>query len=298
MEPFQFLRKRCRPSSVVVVQDSLFFLDVSDVANARVLRAERGKPPAQYGPPCDFNRPSHITRTEDGGLIVTDTGNHRIMLLSPGAAAWKVIAGGRGPGARHDQLCFPRAVALSKDVGMYVADSNNHRVLLFPKDSTEGFVVAGDRGPGSSRDQLHGPCCVAVAPNKDLLIADTLNNRVVHYPSYAVEGTPLLDQAVQKPFSIAITTDGGVLVADSERLLHLPPHASMPRLVIGGLRFPQAVAVSEYGHLVVIESQESHMLYLAHRKILIVICTELSKSGRSLLAKLRQDIMEKITSFL
>merc|ERR1719502_2018800 len=94
MDAFMLLgeRQRCHPVSMVEIQEQVFILDVSDTKNPRVLCAslDREEPFAEFGPACDFSRPSHIAAASDGGLLVTDTGNHRIMHLAPGSSAWLV----------------------------------------------------------------------------------------------------------------------------------------------------------------------------------------------------------------
>merc|ERR1719265_392316 len=137
----------CKPNALRMcaadVGGHLFVLDVSNPAHPRILCVENGQKPVEYGPPCKFASPSHISAAADGGLLVTDTGNHRILHLSPGAGHWKIVAGGLGRGCWVDQLCFPRAAISLPDGSIVVADSNNHRVIRFPRGSKKGTVIAG-----------------------------------------------------------------------------------------------------------------------------------------------------------
>ena len=47
----------------------------------------------------------------DGGVLVADNTNHRVVHWAPGAEAGTVVAGGRGPGGRHEQLSYPYGIA-------------------------------------------------------------------------------------------------------------------------------------------------------------------------------------------
>ena len=47
----------------------------------------------------------------DGGVLVADTTHHRVVHWAPGAEAGTVVAGGRGPGGRLEQLSYPYGIA-------------------------------------------------------------------------------------------------------------------------------------------------------------------------------------------
>jgi len=299
MQAISFITHQALRVSAAEVQGRLFLLDVSNPANARVLCAENGQVPMEYGPQCQFANPSHISAAVDGGLLVTDTGNHRIMHLSPGAAQWTVLAGGVGRGCWVDQLCFPRAAISLNDGSIVVADSNNHRVMRFPKGSKEGVVIAGGRGPGKHRGALRGPCGIAAAPNHGLLVADTLNNRVVHYSKGSSEGTPLLDQVLHNPVSLARTREGGVLIADAKRVIHFYLSTRRATSVMEGLKFPQCVTVTRDGHAIITEPDRCRVVYLSHKQVVLDLLMELSTlKGESLVALLRHDLFQKVMDFL
>jgi len=306
MDPFTlnaFIRQRgsrCHPVSMVAVNNDVFFLDVSDVRHPCVKCAKSNQAPIPYGPSCSFNRPTHIAAASDGGLLVTDCGNHRIMHLSLAGVGWSVVAGGNGQGSQSDQLCFPRAAISLEDGSVLVADSNNHRVVHFSKSSREGFVIAGGQMAGKGRHQLHGPCCIAIAPNSDLLVADTLNNRVMHFACGASEGTPLLDdQVLHNPIGIVCTREGGLVVADATHVVHLAPSCRRPTVLVEKVCFPQGVALSDEGHAFVADTDRCQILYIAHRRTLRNLILQLSRdNAESPLASLRNDVIMKVLSFL
>lgn len=298
MNPIQLVTHQALRVSAAEVQGRLFLLDVSDPANAFVLCVENGQEPMAYGPHCQFSNPSHISAAADGGLLVTDTGNHRVLHLAAGGAQWTVVAGGVGRGCWVDQLCFPRAAISLPDWSIVVADSNNHRVMRFPKGSKEGVVIAGGRGPGRHRGALRGPCCVAAAPNHGLLVADTLNNRLVHYSQESSEGTPLLDQDLHSPVSIARTRAGGVLIADAKRVIHFYLSTRRSTSVMEGLKSPQGVTVTRDGHAIITEPGRWRVSYLSHKHVVHDLLTELSNLKGSFIALLRHDLFQKVMDFL
>lgn len=78
-----------------------------------------------------FNDPQAFAFRSDGYLVVADTGNHSIRLVSPSgnvstlAGSEEGFADGPGPTARFNG---PVAVAVGPDDTIYVADSENQRI--------------------------------------------------------------------------------------------------------------------------------------------------------------------------
>lgn len=292
---FSVIAKGSCPVSVTKLADRVVFIDSSDVEKPRLMQIQldQGQVPTPFGPPCSFHRPHHLSTSPDGGLLVTDTGNHRVMYLAPSAEEWTVVAGGRGSGSCTDQLCFPKATVAAED-GIIVADTNNHRVLRFFTGSTEGFIIAGGQGKGSRCDQLSGPCGIAMC-HGGLLVADTLNNRLLHFAAGASQGRALLDKTVDMPVSLAVTEQGGVLVLEmhSHRVIHLPPGASRGKVVTSLLKFPQGLALDKYGNLLVADTQRHRIMYLPSREALrrMLFRTILFRA-------LGANLLRKVASFL
>ena len=132
---------------------------------------------------AQINGPLGVTATSDGGYLVADSSNHRIRRVSPAGTITTVagtsagLSGDTGP-ATAAQLNFPTGVTATADGGYLVADFNNHRIR---KVSAGGTIttVAGTTA-GLSGDG--GPATVA---------------------------------QFNKPQVVAVTADGGYLIADS-----------------------------------------------------------------------------------
>ncbi len=197
-----------------------------------------------------FDRPMGIAIDLDGGLVVSDTYNHRVRkvtlagsvsTLAGGAAA--ALANGAGDAARfnrpHDLVVDPQGV-------IYVADSLNHCIRRLQPGSSGATVsvYAGLGGPnaattgGELKDGPAGqakffrPVALALAADGDLFVADQLNHRlrVVRKQTMQVETVagadpgapgggfrdgPAAEALFAQPFGLCIETSGRLLVADT-----------------------------------------------------------------------------------
>jgi hypothetical protein len=143
-------------------------------------------------------------------------------------------SGDDGPAA-DAQLNFPTEVAVTADGGFLIADSRNNVVRAVSPAGVISRVAgtgtagnSGDDGPATDA-QLNFPTGVAVTADGGFLIADSLNN-VVRAVSPAgvisrVAGTgtagnsgddgPATDAQLNEPVGVAVTADGGFLIADT-----------------------------------------------------------------------------------
>ena len=108
---------------------------------------------------------------DDETIYVADTGNHRIVEWTKGAAKGKVVAGGNGKGNRNDQLSSPKNVVLDRQNNcLIICDSGNKRVVRW-----------------YHRRDLHGEIllsnieCYGVALDHDgyLYVSDIGNHQIV-----------------------------------------------------------------------------------------------------------------------
>lgn len=210
-----------RPRQVVVDLDDVVY--VADTGNhcirkiatdGTVTTLAGGNVPGfvdATGPVARFNLPTDVTIAPDGNLIVADSGNHRIRLVSP-AGAVTTLAGGETPGFQDgagDEARFfrPMGVAIERNGRIYVADRNNHALRALtrnPDGSVSVVTVAGTGGAPGYRDgdalaaQLNEPAGVSVDGDGRVYIADVGNSLIRRLDpngqlkTYAglVEGTP------------------------------------------------------------------------------------------------------------
>jgi sugar lactone lactonase YvrE len=145
-----------------------------------------------------------ITMDADGNLLIADTGNNAIRIVTPGPDG--IIGGGDpsleiistiagtgtagysgddGPAAAA-MLNGPRDVAIASDGVIYLADTRNNCVRKIAADGVittgagrcgEPGGFAGDGGPADLA-ALNKPYGIALDSAGNLYIADTLNNRI------------------------------------------------------------------------------------------------------------------------
>ena len=140
------------------------------------------------GPATDaeLSFPEGIAVTVGGGFLIADTGNHVVRRVSAGGVITRVAgttatagsAGDDGP-ATDARLNVPRGVAVTADGGFLIADTDNHVVR---KVSADGVItrVAGTMGTAGSTG----------------------------------DDGPATDAQLNNPFRVAVTADGGFLIAD------------------------------------------------------------------------------------
>jgi DNA-binding beta-propeller fold protein YncE len=127
------------------------------------------------GGPGAFNHPDALAVAPDGNVYVADTGNNRVVELSP---AGDVLDEWGSKGTDNGHFRSPAGVAVDAAGSVYVLDSENNRVQVF---SANGQFLAkwGVRGDGVG--EFSQPSAIAVDCNGDVYVADTNNNRVQRF---------------------------------------------------------------------------------------------------------------------
>ncbi len=132
-----------------------------------------------------LNGPAGVALMPDGGFLIADSDNNLIRRVAPDGVITTVAGtgaagfGGDGGPATAAQLSLPLAAAPTADGGFVIADANNHRVRRVAPDGTIS-TIAGTGTPGFGGDGGPGP-------------AAQLN----------------------RPFWVAFTTAGHLLIADA-----------------------------------------------------------------------------------
>src|ERR1035437_5622205 len=137
-----------------------------------------------------LHTPMGVAMDSSGNVLVADTYNHRVLLVTP-ARSIRTIAGIGTSGASPDgtaplvaQLRAPRAVCADRTGNLYIVDTSNHRVLrLAPGGTLQTAAGNGSRGSagddGAARfAQLDTPSACATDSAGNLFIADTANHAI------------------------------------------------------------------------------------------------------------------------
>jgi NHL repeat len=151
-----------------------------------------------------------------------------------GSGTQQGFSGDGGP-ATAAQLNGPQGIAATADGGYLIADFSNHRVrrvspagiiTTVAGTGTAGF--SGDNGPASMA-QLNSPSGVATTGDGGFLIVDQGSQRVRRVSpagiittvagngsgGFSGDGGPATEAQLSEPEAVAVTADGGFLIADS-----------------------------------------------------------------------------------
>ena len=187
---------------------------------------------------AELHAPMGVAVTADGGFLIADSGNHSVRKVSAGVitrVAGTGISGGGGDGgpATEAQLNNPTAVAVTADGGFLIADSGNHSVRkvsagVITRVAGTGISGGGGDGGPATEAQLNNPTAVAVTADGGFLIADSGNHSVRKVSAGVItrvagtgisggggDGGPATEAQLNNPTAVAVTADGGFLIADS-----------------------------------------------------------------------------------
>ena len=234
-----------------------------------------------------------------GVIVVADTNNNRIRLVTPGGVVTTLagsgspaFANGTGAGASFNT---PYGVAVIPSSGVIVvADTTNNRIRLVTPDgvvSTLAGQTAGGSADGTGAlASFSNPTGVAVTPTGDVIVvADFGNNRIrlVTYPggvvttlagstSGSVDGTGAA-ATFSSPIGVAvIPSSGNIVVADrgNHRIRLVTPGGVVSTLAGGTSAFldgtgtaarfstPQGVAVIPSSGDIVVADSSNHRIRL------------------------------------
>jgi hypothetical protein len=185
---------------------------IADTRNHRVL-AIRNAQVAETIEPRDTELccPTSAARLHNGGLLICDAGNARVLELDPDRRVrWQF---GHAAVERHD-FSFPRSVERVDAETYLVADTANDRVVQVRHGEVHAWPT-----PGAA--QLFWPRCARLTPAGTLLVADGRNSRVVELSAtgsllnelcqLAIEGgLPLRD-----PHDVRQLAEGSLLLVDA-----------------------------------------------------------------------------------
>ena len=140
------------------------------------------------GATARFNSPSGVLAYGDGTLIVSDTGNNSLRLVTP-AGGVSVLAGrlneeGYANGAPGTARFFEPGGLAFTSTGILVADSLNHSIRKLDLATYTASLLAGGGGNFGNVDgvgtaaRFNYPNGVAVHASGDVYVADTRGNSI------------------------------------------------------------------------------------------------------------------------
>ncbi|MEW6601811.1 MAG: 6-bladed beta-propeller [Nitrospirota bacterium] len=119
-----------------------------------------------------FYKPTNIAVTGDGKLIVSDSLNFRIQVLSPeGEFIYAFGKAGDGPG----YFSRPRGVASDSDGNIYVVDALFDNVQIF---DNQGRLLMVFGNPGNGYGEFWLPSGIFIDSRDRIYVSDSYNHRV------------------------------------------------------------------------------------------------------------------------
>ncbi len=204
---------------------------VADTNNHRIVEFDgNGAFVATYGTqgigPGQFSQPFGLAIAPDGGIVVADTANDRVMRSSADRTTWTRI-GGRADGTSGTaagEFDGPGDVAITAAGDIFVADTFNNRVQKLPSGGSTWSVIGSS---GSGDGQFSTPRALdTTADGAHLYVADTNNARVQQLSGAGTFeakwgrspfGDPPCPGEFNQPFGLAVDPGGNVLTDDNVR---------------------------------------------------------------------------------
>ncbi len=171
-----------------------------------------------------LNLPRNLTVAPDGTLYIADTGNHRIVHVSPSGNllhTWGSFGDSSlsEEGAPAGTFYEPWGIAIAPEGNVYVADTWNHRIQKFTPDG-QFLMQWGYFGQAENASAFWGPRDIAVDDSGRVYVTDTGNKRIVIFGpdgNFITEfgSTGLIAGQFDEPVSLAVDNEGLVYVADT-----------------------------------------------------------------------------------
>src|SRR5262249_24754218 len=230
--------------------------------------------PASVGSPwtpasdnAHMKAPAYVASAPAGGLLVSDTGNNRVLIFERQAAVGLRLAAKQPPTAG---LNAPVGVGRDADGNIFVVNSGASNIHSYDAS----LVARPDIGSaGAGANQFNHPLGLAIVQRTEplLYVADRDNDRVqivkrdgTFVRSINTDGTT----AFKKPEDVAVDSLGNVYIADTgnRRIVQFSPTDAFVRAITAGaphtFKQPCGVAVDSDNKLLVTDREQKWVLRL------------------------------------
>lgn len=231
----------------------------------------------------EFNTPADVKQTNDGGFLVVDELNDRIVEYAPDFKPLREIVSWNG---NTVTLNHPLSISVDRDDTIFVTDYGAHRVIVSPLQDPiilwkygKGTIEKPERS--KDYDGLHGPYYSELSIDEQTLyVVDRSNNRIV---AINRDGEPILwfgngatrtadgaeianGKPLNFPHEVAVGPDEKIYVADTNnfRIVRYRPDGQED-FEFGDKSYfgsTKTIAVSPYGDLLITNIAKSVLFYV------------------------------------
>ncbi len=189
--------------------------------------------------------PGKAITDESGNVYIADTGNGRVLKVSPTGAQTTLFS---------NSTSLPSGLAIDSSGNLIIADYGNGQVVQLSPSGVQTVLQFDDLGlPYGVATDLFG----------NIYVTDIVNNQVLRLAPTGFQAvlpfTGLID-----PFGVAVDAFGDVYVADglNSRIAELSARGVQTNVPITGLDTPIDVAVDSAGNLFVVDNITSQVILL------------------------------------
>jgi DNA-binding beta-propeller fold protein YncE len=178
---------------------------------------------------AQFYCPVGLALLPDSRVLVADSDNNRIRMLSADLQQVSTVAGDGGQGHRDGaaaqaQFYCPVGLALLPDSRVLVADWGNANIRVLSADLQQVSTVAGDgeeglRDGAAAQAQFNCPHSLTLLPDGRVLVVDELNIHIRVLSADLLQVSTLTNASEQdNPTALELLPDGRLLVSDTNRI--------------------------------------------------------------------------------
>lgn len=212
-----------RPCGVAVdtIEGTIY---VADTGNDRIQVFDKGGAFLMiWEKPGELSKPSSLAVHAEKGLIIADTGNHRIRVISLLSLEVKDMRPFKGRGSSEGQFDSPMGVAIDARTGnVIVADTGNKRIQVF--DDAGEFIQQ------VPLDKRSYPSAVAVDAEGNIIVSDGGNHCVLFFSAQGMPLTYLPLTSRVSPLGVAVAPTNGVIHVSCSNNVILTCGVSPPSL--------------------------------------------------------------------